>query len=198
MDFSYLNGSMALKQYFPYDLFTHGGNECFVDGGAYNGETIADFINAVHNNYQSIYAFEPDRQNFQQLKNNTRHIARLHLLNAGLYSETREIGFSSLGNSGSFISETGKDRISLVKLDDMAAELKPTYIKLDIEGAEKEALHGMKNIITACHPKLAVSIYHKASDLWELPLLIHSLNPAFNIHIRHYSLDLNETVCYAT
>jgi FkbM family methyltransferase len=200
MDFSYLNGITSPKQYFPNELFTLGTQECFVDGGAYSGETIADFINATDNNYQCIYAFEPDRQNFKQLRANTRYIKnkRLHLFNAGLYSGTKEIGFNSLGNSGSFISETGKDRISLIKLDDMAEELKPTYIKLDIEGVEGEALYGMKNIIAACHPKLAISIYHKASDLWELPLMIHTLDPSCNIHIRHYNKDLNETVCYAT
>ena len=199
LDFSYLDSIISSKQYFPNEIFSLGDNECFVDGGAYNGETIADFINATNNRYKHIYAFEADKQNFEQLIAGTGYVKGecLKLFNSGLYSQTKETGFNSLGNSGSFISETGTERISLVKLDDVVGECKPTYIKLDIEGAETEALYGMKNTITACHPKLAISIYHKAADLWELPILIHTLAPSYKIYIRHYNDDLNETVCYA-
>lgn len=199
MDFSYFNTIISQKQYFPSDIFTFSDKECFVDGGVYNGETIVDFVNATHNNFQYIYGFEPDKQNFNKLTESIGHIdcQRLKLFNAGLYSKTGEIGFNSQGNSGSFISETGKDKISLVKLDEVVEEHKPTYIKLDIEGAEEEALYGMKNTIIAYHPKLAISIYHKAADLWELPLMIHNLASSYKIYIRHYSNGLHETVCYA-
>lgn len=199
MDFSYLENIIGEKQYFPSDIFSFTERECFVDGGVYNGETTADFTKIVNNKFNYIYGFEPDKQNFSNL---TKKIAnmdskRLKLFNSGLYSKTGEISFSSCGNSASAISETGNDRISLVRLDDVVEEHKPTYIKLDIEGAEEEALYGMKDTILKYHPKLAVSIYHKAADLWELPLLIKSLSAAYNIYIRHYSNGLHETVCYA-
>ncbi|NJD02106.1 MAG: FkbM family methyltransferase [Ruminiclostridium sp.] len=199
MDFSYFDAIVSRNQYFPSEIFSLTGQECLVDGGAYHGETIVEFINATGNSFKYIYAFEPDRQNFNHLMENTGYIAedRLKLMNAGLYSETGKIGFSSLGNSGSFVSEAGNDVISMVRLDEAIGEHKPTYIKLDIEGAEEAALGGMKNTIAAYRPKLAISIYHKSDDLWELPLVIHSLNPFYDIYIRHYSKGLYETVCYA-
>ncbi|MFZ7102550.1 MAG: FkbM family methyltransferase [Peptococcaceae bacterium] len=199
MDFSYFTGIVSQKQYFPTDIFTLNDQECFVDGGAYNGETIRDFIKATGNSFTFIYGFEPDKQNFDSLEKELEHIGanRLKLFNAGLYSATQEACFDSHGNSSSHLSESGKDKISLVKFDDIAEKYKPTYIKLDIEGAEREALEGMENTLKAYRPKLAVSVYHKADDLWELPLVVHSLNSSYKIYLRHYMGSLHETVCYA-
>ena len=199
IDFSFFSTIVSEKQYFPSDIFSLNDRECFVDGGSYKGETIADFVSATNNKFNYIYGFEPDKQNFHTLFENTLHIGsqRLKLFNAGLYSKTGETGFNSQGNSGSSISEAGNDKIFLVKLDDVVGEYNPTYIKLDIEGAEEEALCGMKNTIMAYHPKLAISIYHKATDLWELPLIIHNFAPSYSIYIRHYTNCLNETICYA-
>jgi FkbM family methyltransferase len=199
MDFTYFNSIISEKQYFPSDIFTLTDTECFVDGGAYNGETIDEFIDETNNKFRYIYAFEPDIQNYNNIKESIRNIDYNHpkLFNSGLYSKTGRIGFNSHGNSASFICETGKDKVSLVKLDEVVGEYKPTYIKLDIEGAEAEALHGMKDTITKYHPKLAISIYHKAADLWELPLVILKLSASYKIYIRHYSNGLHETVCYA-
>ena len=159
---------------------------------------ICDFIDATSGSFKYIYGFEPDNQNFVKLKENLRDIdpSRLKLWSAGLHARTGKIGFNSLGNSASAISETGNDEISLVALDDVVGE-KPTYIKLDIEGAEADALYGMKNTLTDYSSKLAVSIYHKPADLWELPLLLHKLAPSYKFYMRHYTHDLNETVCYA-
>ncbi len=199
MDFTYLNSIISQKQYFPSDIFTLNDAECFVDGGAYDGETIDAFIDETNNKFSFIYAFEPDLQNYINIKESNKNLDcnLVKLFNAGLYSKTGVIGFNSHGNSASFICETGKDTISLVKLDEVVGEYKPTYVKLDIEGAEEEALYGMKDTITKCHPKLAISIYHKAADLWELPLIILKISASYKIYIRHYSNGLHETVCYA-
>ena len=199
MDFSIFDNIISQKQYFPSDIFALNDRECFVDGGVYNGETIADFVDSVHNKFDYIYGFEPDKQNFSNLTKRVAYMDcdHLKLFNAGLYSKTGEISFDSHGNSASAISVTGRYKISLVRLDDVVGEHKPTYIKLDIEGAEKEALYGMQNTIAEYHPKLAISIYHKAADLWELPLLIRTLPASYNIYIRHYANGLHETVCYA-
>ncbi len=199
MDFSCFDGIISPKQYFPADLFTLGESECFVDGGVYNGETIADFIGITKNNFCHIYGFEPDRQNYERFASGVAGLSpdRITLFNTGLYSKNGEIGFNGNGGSASSICADGSARIKLSKLDDVVGEHIPTYIKLDIEGAEMEALYGMKSTIEKHRPKLAISIYHKAADLWELPLLIHSLDSSYRLYIRHYSNGLHETVCYA-
>lgn len=199
MDFTYFNGIISQMQYFPCDLFSLNKSECFVDGGSYNGETMVEFINETNNKFDYIYAFEPDTQNYNKIKEELKNLdeKRISIFNSGLYSKSGKIQFDSQGNMSSFISQTGKDTISLIKLDEIINEHKPTYIKLDIEGAEEQALYGMKETIKKYHPKLAISIYHKATDLWELPLIIYSLSDSYKIYFRHYSNGLHETVCYA-
>ena len=61
-----------------------------------------------------------------------------------------------------------------------------TYIKMDVEGAEYETLLGCKRLIRECKPKLAVSAYHRAGDIFTLPLLIARLNPDYKIYLRHH------------
>lgn len=198
MDFSYIAKIKSDNQYFPEDIFGFHSRECFVDGGAYRGETLQAFINKVKGDFEYIYGFEPDRRNFSMLIQNTRHISpyKMKLFNAGLHSHEGKISFNSLGNSASFISEEGGELIALLALDTVVKEFKPSYIKLDIEGAEADALLGMKNTLKACQPKLAISSYHKPEDLWELPLLIKALEPSYRLYMRHYTHDLHETVCY--
>ena len=98
----------------------------------------------------------------------------------------------------SAIDKSGNTEIEVVRLDDfIPSDEKITFIKMDIEGAEIDALNGCKNILQKYKPKLAICIYHKPDDLWEIPLLIKRLVPEYQIYIRHYSNYLWETVCYA-
>ena len=71
-----------------------------------------------------------------------------------------------------------------------------TFIKLDVEGAEYEALLGAQNTIKKNRPKLAISIYHKPQDIFELPELIMSIRDDYRMYLRHYQLSPNETILY--
>ena len=74
---------------------------------------------------------------------------------------------------------------------------KVTFIKMDVEGAELESLKGAKNIILRDCPKLAICIYHKPEDLFEIPILIKEMCREYKIVIRQYADSIFETVCYA-
>lgn len=73
----------------------------------------------------------------------------------------------------------------------------PTFIKMDIEGAEKEALIGAEQIIRCHKPKLAICVYHKPEDIYVLPELINSFREDYRFYLRHYSNTIYETVLYA-
>lgn len=199
MDFNYFNNIVDERQYFPNDLFKVNSNECFVDGGAYDGATTLDFIKECNGNFDYIYTFEPDKKNFDELLKKFTDIDKTKIkpYNAGLYSERGSVGFCNHGNSSSFVSSVGGSSVEVVKLDEVVNEHKPTFVKLDIEGSEREAIFGMKNTIVDYSPKLAISIYHKPNDLWDIPLQIYDINASYKIYIRHYLSCLNETVCYA-
>ena len=68
---------------------------------------------------------------------------------------------------------------------------------MDIEGMEIPALKGGKKLIERCYPTLAICMYHKETDYWEIPMLIKENWPDYKIYIRHHTDLMNETVCYA-
>lgn len=87
-----------------------------------------------------------------------------------------------------------------VSLDDYVKDHldRVDYIKMDIEGAEMDALTGAENVIRTFQPRLAISGYHKPSDLWEIPQKILSLNPNYKLTFGHHSPVRWESVFYAT
>jgi len=186
----------ATEQYFD-EKVELTEQEVFVDCGAYIGDTAMEFIQRVNGKYRQIYMFEAEASKFGQIQENLKGY-RYKLYPYGVWSDNRELCFDADGSSASKVSDNGEGmQIEVVALDNIEFEETPTFIKMDIEGAEKEALMGAANIIATYRPKLAICIYHKRKDLYELPLLMKKLNPDYKLYIRHYSFDFAETVCYA-
>lgn len=186
------------KEYFDDDIVHLTGQEIFVDGGAYDGNTTLEFVQKVDNKFLKAYLFEPDTLNYSKLCENMGTKSgdnRFDVHRAALYSKNTVLNFSDSGDMGSRIFSGGKIEVNAVALDE--AIDRATFIKLDVEGAEEEALLGSERIIKSHKPKLAVCIYHKPQDLWKLPLLIKKLNDSYKIYIRHYNPNLLGTVCYA-
>jgi len=88
-----------------------------------------------------------------------------------------------------------RQTVPAVRIDDITNNA--TFIKMDIEGAELNALKGAKKTIIANTPKLAISIYHQLNDLWEIPIYIKQLVPEYKLYVRHHSKTIAETVLYA-
>jgi hypothetical protein len=124
-------------------------------------------------------------------------VDKIYICDAALYDFNGELTFDASGTPGSCITANGNSTVKALRLDDYVFEFPPTFIKLDIEGSEMNALVGAKNTILKHKPKLAVCVYHKPTDLWEIPLFLKKLVPEYTIHLRHHSDFLNETVCYA-
>lgn len=197
-------GEMMLKvwdecQYFdlPELEFRKDKNEIFADGGCYDGANSVRFVRWADGNGR-IWAFEPDMKNMKNCENRFRSedIGRYELINKGLWSHETQLCFDNDKNEGSCFHDGGKTIVPVTSLDE-TIKGKVTFIKLDIEGAEYEALLGAKRIISEFQPKLAVSVYHKREDIWELPELIIRMNSQYKLFLRHYSLDRVETVLYA-
>jgi FkbM family methyltransferase len=192
-------------QYFDRKYFKYYDNEVFVDCGAFMGDTILELFNlgiyeCKKRNSPLIYAFEPDIINYNILN---------ELLKSNSYDIYVKTILSGVGNSNSTLcpeniincrhdSIANDVDVPIVKLDDALGEIPVTFIKMDIEGYELEALQGAEILIKKYKPKLAISIYHKPEDFFEIPLLLKKFVPEYKIYVKHHlRSNVSETICYA-
>ena len=83
------------------------------------------------------------------------------------------------------VSSTGAGiSIESRKLDTLPWRFKPTYIKMDIEGSEPLALAGGAQLLKSEKPVLAICLYHRTEHLWQIPNLIHSIEPEYALYLR--------------
>ena len=188
------------NQYFEKSLFPID-NLVIADCGAYVGDTINNFIRLTGGNYKKIYTFEPDKLIYKKLMANIRKAGWEKILayNIGVYKEKAVLSFES-GENGTemsnHISVLGNIEVEVDSLDNIV-DGEIDLIKMDIEGAEYDALLGCKKLISRYKPVLAVCIYHKRDDYYVLLKLIHELNPDYKLYIRQYAYNDNETIVYA-
>lgn len=197
--------------YFPKDIIVLSDKEIFVDCGAYNGDTIMQFLKETNREYQKIYAFEPDEHNIRMLENTIDcfKVDRIVVCPKGAWDKKETLKFRSYKDESMMSSfvETGmsnnKEDVELISVNvtslDSAISTKEevSYIKMDIEGSELRALEGAREIIQRCKPKLAISAYHLKDDIYKIPLYLKSLNPNYKIYFRHHHYISYDLVCYA-
>lgn len=188
------------NQYLPPDLPKPAPNMRLIDGGAFNGDTLQSFLDkGIH--FDAVAAFEPDPQNFRQLSAMTaKHLEQPHdvlILPCGLSSKTEMRSFNSGVGGGSALSPKGETHVQVVALDDILPNFAPSFIKLDIEGAEPHALRGAVQLIARFQPTLAVCIYHVPEHLWEIPLLLRELVPHHQLAVRYHQFNGFDVVAYA-
>ena len=169
----------------------------FIDAGAYDGLDTVRFLDWVNDNNADVILFEADKNNFEIVKNNLCNYLNICLYNEGLSDNTNKLSFVSGKGEMSNFSREGDEIIQMNYLDNIISNQKIGYIKMDIEGYEKEALSGAKKILSEQKPVLAISVYHKREDIWEIPKLILECNSNYKFYLRHYSLGVVDTVLYA-
>lgn len=188
------------RQYFPDSLGERKvflePDEIFVDAGAYIGDTVRDLLSASQGRYRSIYAFEPDANNFARLLENTRGLDNVACYQMGVGDTVGEAGFTS-GGYASRQSAEGVQTVHVDTLDRVLDGVPATYLKMDIEGAECAALRGARKLIQTNHPKLAICTYHSAADMVMVPKLILELDPEYKLYFRHYTYTVSDSICYA-
>lgn len=187
----------ACRQYFDLSELPHDENEVFVDCGCLDGQTSKNFIKWCNNQYKHIYAFEPDKNSIIQCKATLSH-AKADIYQLGVWKKQAELHFhEALAEGASCISGDGEQIVMVNSLDSVLDKKEVSFIKMDIEGAELEALQGAKKLIQRNTPKLAICVYHKLPDIYEIPQLLLEYNPNYIFYLRHYFFMECETVLYA-
>lgn len=190
---------LSEEQYFDKEFMKPQNNEIFVDAGAFDCDTAIQFISWCNGKYEKIYSFEPDEKNYELCKESIKKndIHQIELVNAGLSDINQTLSFSNEGSGGSCLVEESNYKVKVVSLDSFLQGKKATFIKMDIEGSELQALKGASETIKNFRPRLAISLYHKPEDIVNIPMYIKSLDENYRFYIRHYSNFGLETVLYA-
>lgn len=189
-------------QYFVRDIIRVEDGEVFVDGGAYVGDTIKAFLAAAEEakaEFKKIIAFEPEDANFRMLRRMYEKNPRIELLEKGLSKQSGILLFRENGNVSRLTEDAtlATTKVPVVAIDDLPESDEITWIKMDIEGAELDALEGARKTISCNHPKLTISIYHSNEDMVRIVEWVHALVPEYKLYVRHHSTSSNETVLYA-
>ena len=170
----------------PYESFLKlGDNESFLDLGAYNGDTVADFISRTQN-YKSIIAVEPDKKTFKKLIKNTENYKNITCINKCISSFCGTGSFAMNSGRNSVVSENGT-QTEFVTVDSIVGNEKISFIKMDVEGEEVNAINGAENTIIRNKPKMLISCYHRTDDLLTIPKAVFSKREDYKLYIRHFS-----------
>ena len=199
-DYSVLPEPDQSRQYFPADLPPWRTPVRFVDCGAFDGDTIVQLLEtglAI----DAVAAFEPDAANFEALSRFIDEKRALmpktvYLFPNCVHSSSSVLRFRAGRGSGSHASDSGETELPCVSLDEALPEFNPSLIKMDVEGAEYDALMGARRIIAQSRPGLAVCVYHRPDDLWRIPLLMVSLAPGGRMFLRLHGINGFEAVAY--
>jgi FkbM family methyltransferase len=194
------SGLYQYANFVPYfsEPITLTEHESFVDCGAYDGDTIESLLKHTQGKYDHIFAFEPDDKNYKKLKEyiGRKCVERIEMFKLGCWS-TKDVLKFSAADIRTSVSADGEISAPVNSIDIVVKNHPVTYIKMDIEGAELEALHGAAKTIKANHPKLAICAYHKPEDIITLPQYIKSLEGSYKLYLRHHQFVSWDMVLYA-
>lgn len=154
----------------------------FADLGAYRGDTIEETI-SLFGEPKKVYALEPAPVNFRKMQEAYGDKENYILIQSAAYKENREVPFSDKSGRGAKIG--GKRTVKAITVDCLALE-ELDYLKIDVEGAEADALTGAKETINRTKPFISLSAYHRMWDMVDLILYINKAHPFYKIHLRHH------------
>ena len=200
-DFDHLGEPVSNEIYFPEDLHRLSADEVFVDCGAFDGDTIRRSLARQPDFRGSIKAFEPDPANFGKLARYVESLPyalrqRVEIFPFAVSSRRVILRFNATGTEAASVG-SGSTQVQGVALDELLEDCRPTYIKMDTEGAEPEAIRGAFRTIATHRPAMAICVYHRQDHLWEIPLLIDSCAGGYRFHLRPQLLEGWDLVCYA-
>lgn len=188
---------LDLDAFLSRDLVSFSADATYIDGGAFDGDTIRRYIAASDGQFSRIIAFEPDPITYSRLKSNFASEPRVEPMKVGLHRRKGILRFVNDASRAALLSNVGEVEVPVISIDEVLNNAPVSYIKLNIEGAEIEALEGARTSILRHHPILAISAYHAPDHLWRVPELIHAMQSDYQLHLRQQDGGAVETVIYA-
>ncbi|MBM3402545.1 MAG: FkbM family methyltransferase [Bacteroidetes bacterium] len=196
---TYIQPHVCEKMYFP-DFIELSGHESFIDCGAFDGDTLKLFSKKI-STWDNYFAFEPSIKPYDALCNYIadNKFVNVHTYKTGVWNKKTTLSFVEENDISRIIQgeyDSGI-KIEVDALDNICGNVSVTYIKMDLEGSELDALEGAKNTILKNKPKLAISLYHKRSHLVDIYKFVSGLNLEYNFYFRIHTKVGSDAVLYA-
>lgn len=166
------------------NILKFSDSETYFDLGAYRGDTVEEFLSNT-DSYNHIVAVEPDKKTYNKLCAATADIENISNINACVSDIDGEVLFDMQHSRGSSAGQ-GNGSINSMTLDTLSKESTPTYIKMDIEGAEVAAIKSGADTIIRYKPKMQIAAYHRSEDLIAVPENVLNLRNDYKIYLRHF------------
>ena len=194
-ELEYLLSSFSDKDEVFCNILKLSHNESYLDLGAYRGDTIDELLGYTNGSYEYITALEPDRKSFAKLKAHTAGMGNIRLYRMGIWSDDMDLPFDGSLGRGSGIRKDGSEMLAVTKIDTLYKRRRLTYLKMDVEGCERQAIIGGIKTLQRDRPKLNIAVYHRSEDIFSIPLLIHDILPGHRLYLRQHpyipAWDLN-------
>lgn len=201
---------MLLQQYrcaTPEHAIEVEAGEIVIDAGGCYGDTALYFAYKAGANGQ-VFSFEFMPDNIRVFNRNLElnpDLAKcIQIVPNPLWSSSGQKLYVEGVGPGAHITPNPKaedaKQVETLMIDDLVHReglAHVDFIKMDIEGAELEALKGAEETIRCYRPKLAISVYHRLPDFWEIPQWIEGLELGYRFHLRHFTIHAEETVLFA-
>ena len=182
----YLFSCEKRKEDIYSEYLSLGKDEIFMDLGAYDGDTVREFIEATDGEYQKIIAVEADEKNYRKLVDKTDGVQNITTYDLAVWDKKETLFFEKKKGRNSKLSSAGKVEVQADSVDNILAGERITVLKMDIEGSEERALDGARGTIEQYRPKLYVCAYHRNSDMYRLPLKINDICQDYKIFFCHH------------
>lgn len=187
--------------YYDFDLISCSSEEVFVDLGAFNGDSVCSYIENF-GNYKRIYCYEITSASMEQMQEKLKGCRDIIYRNVGVGKQRGEMYLAKpeKADSANRLNSESGQKVEVVTLDEDISE-KITFIKMDIEGSELDAVEGAERHIREEHPKMAVCSYHNNHHLWEIPRKLKEYYPDYKLYMRYngdfYAFQISEFVTFA-
>lgn len=200
-----LSGPVQEAQYLVSDIARALDNEVVIDCGAYDGDTLRSWLEVRGATFATYFAMEPDPDSRSRLETNLRALPsdvaeRIRVLPYATSNLTGPMSFSASGLPSASLGSAGDLTVEGIRIDDLQSEFeqaRPTFIKMDIEGAELDAIEGAANTIRTFQPMLAIAAYHSQNHIWRIPLAVAALSPNNSFYLRPHNEEAWDTIFYS-
>lgn len=182
-------------QYWEKEFINFDTLSSFLDGGSYDGLTTLHF-SKLASSASRFFVFEPYGESMKIVKKNLDQLSGVSYFQEALYSDSKPRPFSTSSNSANSVVTDGDTCVPCISIDKALNGEQVDMIKLDIEGAEPEAIKGATNTILKDHPILAISVYHNQSHFWLIPELVLGIRNDYYLYLRHYTEGIYESIMF--